>query len=103
MLNVTTDHSYLPKQKTQTKIPFTWRLSNAIANSGFTQKALGIRLGVSQALISFWKHGKRLMTPHDVVAVVGATGQDDLLDHYCAECPVAAARERINHSGPKPA
>lgn len=52
------------------------------------------RVDATQPTISRWETGRKLPDPDQIVGVVDKTGQVYLLEAYCQQCPVRAAKRK---------
>lgn len=59
-----------------------------------SQLNFGARVGVEQPTVWRWETGKQLPSPDQIVFMVDKTDQTYLLEAYCQQCPVRAAKRK---------
>lgn len=84
------------------QVSFGQRLAAARKNRGITQQQLieNFDVKIDRSVVSKWETGTLRIQPDDVVTIARALSMPGLLKHYCSECPVAQALEKMT---PRPA
>jgi predicted transcriptional regulator len=90
------------KVRASVEIPLGEQIQIARKNQGLTQEELGWRVGYSQSVISRMETGAVEITPGDMATIAQVLANPELLEHYCAACPVCHAAVKMN-TWPKPA
>lgn len=72
-------------------------------NRGQTQEQLGKQTSCDRSVISRWETGALPVHPGDMAKVAAALHAPELLEHFCAECPVAQTYSRFSRKPTRPA
>lgn len=97
---VVTLDKYKQTRNISLSLPFGEVIALSRKNQGMSLERLGESIGYSQSIVSRMETGGLEIEPDSVASMARALNDPKILDRYCFDCPVSAAKRKMQ---PKPA